>query len=47
MEHGTPEQKKEWLPKIAAGVQFALGYTEPNAGTDLAGLGAARNTGRR
>jgi alkylation response protein AidB-like acyl-CoA dehydrogenase len=38
MEHGTPEQKKEWLPKIAAGVQFALGYTEPNAGTDLAGL---------
>jgi hypothetical protein len=38
MRHGTPEQKKEWLPKIAAGAQFALGYTEPNAGTDLAGL---------
>jgi len=33
-----PEQKKEWLPKIAAGAQFALGYTEPNAGTDLASL---------
>ena len=38
MQHGTPEQKKEWLPKIAAGAQFALGYTEPNAGTDLASL---------
>jgi alkylation response protein AidB-like acyl-CoA dehydrogenase len=38
MRHGTPEQKKEWLPRIAAGAQFALGYTEPNAGTDLAGL---------
>jgi len=23
MQHGTPEQKKEWLPKIAAGAQFA------------------------
>jgi alkylation response protein AidB-like acyl-CoA dehydrogenase len=39
MSAGTPEQKKEWLPKIAAGARFALGYTEPNAGTDLAGLG--------
>jgi alkylation response protein AidB-like acyl-CoA dehydrogenase len=39
MSAGTPEQKKEWLPKIAAGAQFALGYTEPNAGTDLASLG--------
>ncbi len=38
MLHGTEEQKKEWLPKIAAGVSFALGYTEPNAGTDLASL---------
>jgi 3-oxocholest-4-en-26-oyl-CoA dehydrogenase alpha subunit len=38
VEHGTPEQKKEWMPKIAAGAQFALGYTEPNAGTDLASL---------
>ena len=38
MQHGTPEQKQEWLPKIAAGAQFALGYTEPNAGTDLASL---------
>ena len=38
MHFGTEEQKKEWLPKIAAGALFALGYTEPNAGTDLASL---------
>ena len=31
--------KREWLPKIARGeVEFSLGYTEPNAGTDLASL---------
>jgi alkylation response protein AidB-like acyl-CoA dehydrogenase len=38
IKFGTEEQKKEWLPKIAAGALFALGYTEPNAGTDLASL---------
>ena len=38
MRFGTEEQKKEWLPKIAAGALFSLGYTEPNAGTDLASL---------
>jgi alkylation response protein AidB-like acyl-CoA dehydrogenase len=39
MRHGTEEQKKEWLPKIASGeAVFAIGYTEPNAGTDLAAL---------
>jgi 3-oxocholest-4-en-26-oyl-CoA dehydrogenase alpha subunit len=38
MKFSTEEQKKEWLPKIAAGALFALGYTEPNAGTDLASL---------
>jgi len=38
MRFGTEEQKKEWLPKISAGALFALGYTEPNAGTDLASL---------
>ena len=27
--HGTPEQKKEWLPKIAAGAGFALGVGRP------------------
>ena len=32
-------QKREWLPDIVSGdMTFALGYTEPNAGTDLASL---------
>ncbi|HVB41596.1 MAG TPA: acyl-CoA dehydrogenase family protein [Streptosporangiaceae bacterium] len=36
---GTAEQKKFFLPKILAGeVHFAIGYTEPGAGTDLAAL---------
>lgn len=39
MRFGTEEQKREWLPKIVSGeMTFALGYTEPNAGTDLASL---------
>ncbi|WP_027935021.1 acyl-CoA dehydrogenase family protein [Amycolatopsis thermoflava] len=38
-EYGTPEQKAFFLPKILAGeVHFAIGYTEPEAGTDLASL---------
>src|SRR5262249_26726340 len=37
--HGTQEQKDLFLPKILAGeVHFAIGYTEPEAGTDLAAL---------
>ena len=37
--HGTTEQKDFFLPKILAGeVHFAIGYTEPEAGTDLASL---------
>src|ERR1700728_1724133 len=36
-EHGTPQQREFFLPKILAGeVHFAIGYTEPDAGTDLA-----------
>ena len=39
MEHGSPEQRNFYLPKILAGeCDFALGYTEPGAGTDLASL---------
>ena len=39
MRHGTDEQRARFLPKIVAGeLQFAIGYTEPNAGTDLAAL---------
>ncbi|KAF0970939.1 MULTISPECIES: acyl-CoA dehydrogenase family protein [Gordonia] len=37
--HGTEEQKRKFLPAILAGdVHFAIGYTEPEAGTDLASL---------
>jgi 3-oxocholest-4-en-26-oyl-CoA dehydrogenase alpha subunit len=39
MAYGTDEQKKFFLPKIAAGdLHFAIGYSEPSAGTDLASL---------
>ena len=39
MRHGSEEMKREFLPKIARGeISFALGYTEPDAGTDLASL---------
>ncbi len=39
MHFGTDEQKKFFLPKIAAGeLHFAIGYSEPGAGTDLAAL---------
>jgi len=35
---GTDEQKEKYLPKIASGeVIFAGAYTEPDAGTDVAG----------
>ena len=37
--YGTDEQKAFFLPKILTGeVHFAIGYTEPEAGTDLAAL---------
>jgi 3-oxo-4-pregnene-20-carboxyl-CoA dehydrogenase beta subunit len=37
--YGTQEQKDFFLPRILAGeVHFAIGYTEPEAGTDLAAL---------
>jgi 3-oxo-4-pregnene-20-carboxyl-CoA dehydrogenase beta subunit len=37
--YGTEAQKKKFLPAILAGeVHFAIGYTEPEAGTDLASL---------
>jgi alkylation response protein AidB-like acyl-CoA dehydrogenase len=37
--HGTAPQKDFFLPRILAGeVHFAIGYTEPEAGTDLAAL---------
>jgi alkylation response protein AidB-like acyl-CoA dehydrogenase len=42
---GTPKQKDMFLKDILAGdVHFAIGYSEPDAGTDLASL---RTTARR
>ncbi|TAK28875.1 MAG: acyl-CoA dehydrogenase [Chloroflexota bacterium] len=39
LRFGSEEQKQEWLPPIAQGkLAFALGYTEPQAGSDLAAL---------
>ncbi|WP_221348767.1 acyl-CoA dehydrogenase family protein [Streptomyces beigongshangae] len=39
MKHGTEEQKDFFLPRILRGeLVFAIGYSEPSAGTDLAAL---------
>lgn len=39
MRFGTPEQRSFFLPRIASGdLHFAIGYSEPGAGTDLASL---------
>jgi alkylation response protein AidB-like acyl-CoA dehydrogenase len=41
LEAGSPEQKKSWLGKIAAGqAKVALAWTEPNARWDAAGVTA-------
>ncbi|MFD3463567.1 acyl-CoA dehydrogenase family protein [Nocardia fluminea] len=38
-KYGTEAQKKKFLPGILAGdIHFAIGYSEPSAGTDLAAL---------
>jgi 3-oxocholest-4-en-26-oyl-CoA dehydrogenase alpha subunit len=39
MRFGSEEQKQFYVPKILKGeIHFAIGYTEPDAGTDLASL---------
>ena len=38
LDHGTEEQKKKWLPLIAAGEIGCVGITEVTAGTDANGM---------
>ncbi len=39
LHHGSEEMKKQFLPKIIRGeIEFCLGYTEPDAGSDLASM---------
>ncbi|USU08962.1 acyl-CoA dehydrogenase family protein [Sphingomonadaceae bacterium OTU29MARTA1] len=46
LKYGTEEQKLEHLPKIARGeLRWCQGYSEPNAGSDLAGLAASAEDG--
>ena len=39
IRHGSEKLKKEFLPQIIAGeIEFAVGYSEPNAGSDAANM---------
>lgn len=39
LRNGTEEQKRTWIPKIIDGeARFAVGMTEPNAGSDIAAI---------
>ena len=48
MLYGSDEQKEHFLPQILAGeLHFAIGYSEPGAGTDLASVSTPRRPRRR
>jgi alkylation response protein AidB-like acyl-CoA dehydrogenase len=39
LRRGSEEMKREFIPRIVRGeIEFGLGYTEPNAGSDLASM---------
>ncbi len=48
LKHGTPEQKKKYLPALAKGeIEFCMALTEPNAGTNTLNISTtARKDGK-
>ena len=46
VQGGTEEQKAHWLPKIAAGeIMVGISVTEPDIGSDVAGVEVPRRVG--
>jgi alkylation response protein AidB-like acyl-CoA dehydrogenase len=44
LRFGTEENKQDWIPRIAnAEIEMWLAYSQPDAGSDLAGLQTPRN----